>query len=413
MGYQQNITMIIIVLLVGLALYFTLTAEVPEQQVNKTVDTSEAEALLMKGIAFGKGQNSYTYSFTRDANGYSTTYTLTKGVNESMVEIENPISKKQAYFYDNDTILCIEFGKKSKCSSVKGDARLSNYLASLQAEFFSDARIEKNINDMNYLLSNNYVILNKEIKTKAVGNDSCSEVAYTIDFTNISLGEAARFGIGSNAPKLFLRSMCTDNSTGYRHEETLNYTFDGIMHTQAISLVSFKPGQPDNLTRPENLSKGAVDILSEERGEAIKLAKCFTEKEGTERESCVAKIALQLRRKDLCDISGSRKDQCLIAIVPITKDVTICDDISSLSFKDDCYTELAGAYKNSTYCSSIQNASKVSFCMKVSQPPKPVGNQTNTTNSSNGGGVDILDFMKQLDNNTANKSQENGTNSTG
>ena len=59
MEYQQTILLIAIAVLVGLALYFTLGAEVTEPPI---VDTAEVETLLMKGVEFGKGEDNYVYS---------------------------------------------------------------------------------------------------------------------------------------------------------------------------------------------------------------------------------------------------------------------------------------------------------------------------------------------------------------
>ena len=365
MEYQQTILLIAIAVLVGLALYFTLAVEVTEPPV---IDTAEVETLLMKGVEFGKGEDNYVYSYSKISDGYKTTYLLTKNENESMVEVQNPLSTKRIYFLSNDTILCIRYPMEETCSSVEGDSKLENYLNSLNAEFLDDSRIEKNRMDINYLLTWGYISLDPEVKNRTIGNKDCAGIEYTLDFSDISLSEAARFGISSTSPRLFMRTMCINNDTGSIYEETLDYTFEGIVHTYKFQLLSFKPDSAGAITPPENLSEGAVDILLQERKQQIKLAECFTAKEGEERERCIATIALELQRKDICEIAGERRDRCLVSIVPLTKDETICTAITDLSYKDDCYIELAGAYKDSAYCSNIQDASKLAFCMEVSTP---------------------------------------------
>lgn len=388
---QQNLVLLFIALLVAAALFFTLSAKTQAPQANETAATP-SEDLLLKGIGFGEGETDYVYSFTRTYNGYDTHYRLTKDGNESMAEIKSPLSQKQVYFLENDTVLCIEYGKKQGCSSVEGDARLDSYLNSIKAEFFSDAKIDKNFDDMEYLLDKGYVTFQGGIIPKTINGTSCGEVVYTLDYSNITLGDAARFGIGSTAPKLFMRSMCIDNSTGYRLEETLNYTYNGMQHQHVTRLVSFSSGGAEGITPPENLSKGAVDILIEERSDQLELNECFTEKEGEERESCVSKIALRSKKPDLCSLSGSRMDLCLISIVPLTKDVSICGLISSEGYKDDCYIELAGAYKNGTYCGSILNQSKVEYCMNVSMPI-----QKENQAEDNESGMDSMDILNYIE----------------
>ncbi len=416
MGYQQKTLLIIITALVALALYFALSAEVEEPL---PAEATEAKALLMKGIEFGKGQENYVYSYNKIADGYKTTYVLTRNGDEGVVEVQNPLSLKRVYFLTNDTILCISYPTEETCSSVKDDARMENYLSSLEAEFFDDSRIDRNKADMEYLLERGYVKLEPETRNKTLGNTVCTEITYSIDYQNVSLSEAARFGISSSSPRLFMRTMCVNNETGFRNEETLNYSFEGMMHTYKSQLLSFKAGSAGTITPPENLSEGAVDVLFQERTQQLKLAECFTNKEGEEREKCVSTIALQLRRKDICEMAGARRDRCMVSIIPVTKDETICTAITDPSYKDDCYIELAGAYRNSTYCSNIQNASKLAYCMEVATPPEelpeeeaPEDNETMNDSASNESEMDILDFMEYIDEEGSGTST-NESNSTG
>jgi hypothetical protein len=417
MGYQQKTLLIIITALVALALYFALSTEVEEPPA----ETAEVKSLLMKGIGFGKGQENYVYSYNKISDGYKTTYVLTKSGDEGVVEVQNPLSLKRIYFLSNDTILCISYPVEETCSSVKNDARMGNYLDSLETEFFDDSRIDRNKADMEYLLEHGYAKLEPETRNKTIGNAVCTEMTYSLDYQNVSLSEAARFGISSSSPRLFMRTMCINNETGYRNEETLNYSFEEMMHTYKSQLLSFKAGPAGTITPPENLSEGAVDVLFQERTQQLKLAECFTSKEGEEREKCVSTIALQLRRKDICEVAGTRRDRCMVSIIPVTKDETICTAINDPSYKDDCYIELAGAYKNSTYCSNIQDASKIAYCMEVASPPEepldegtPEDNETMNDSASNESEMDILDFMEYIDEEgSGNQTGTNESNSTG
>ena len=419
MGFQQNVMILIVVVLVALALYFALSTEAPEPPP-VTDNATEAESLLMKGIEFGKGHDNYVFSYAKIADGYETTYKVTQNEQEGIVEVQNPLSSKRIYFLSNDTILCIRYPDEETCSSVKDDSRLENYLESLKVEFFSDSRIEKNKRDMEYLVAHGYASLEPEIKSKTVGTHGCDEISYTLDYSNITLSEAARFGIGADAPRVFERSMCVDNKTGYRWEETMNYTLLSLSHTYIFRLLSFESGSVGTITPPENLTEGAVDVLFEERKQLIEFAECFTTKEGEERERCIATMALQLRRTDLCELAGGRKDRCLVSLVPLLKDEAICTAITDPSYKDDCYIELAGAYKDSSYCDNIQDASKIAFCMEAATPPaeEPIPEElpedNETMNDTNESGVDILDFMEYIDQYDSDENQtENESNSTG
>jgi len=65
-------------------------------------------------------------------------------------------------------------------------------------------------------------------------------------------------------------------------------------------------------------------------------------------------------------LAGSKVNICLVSLVPITKNKGICDTITDSFYKDDCYIELAGAYKNSSYCELVMNTSKLAQCNSAS-----------------------------------------------
>ena len=420
MEYQKKL-LLITALLVVVALYFAVTTVPP-----KPVDNSPVQNLLMKGIVFGKGQANYAYSFSEITDGYKNSYVLVKNVNESAIELDNPLSSKKAYFMNNDTILCVKYVGNETCSSIADNVDLSNYVAFLQSKFFNDQIIDRNTADMQYLLDRKYVTLNPEIITKKVSGIDCSQIKYVLDLSNLTLDEAAKFGINSNSPKVFYWSMCVDNKTGYLYERQFSYMYNNLNHTSTYTLGSMRPGTTIPITQPE-LVPGVIVVLQKEREQQIRLASCFTDKQGDEQNKCVSVIALDLHRKDLCELAGPRRDRCLVSLIPVTKDETTCPMIGNQSFKDDCYIELAGAYKNSTYCGNIVNQTKITQCMGAAKPNPPastivdnnstivsnVGNVTN--NQTNVTKIDeqkLLNYIETKTTNVTNSSVVNATNSS-
>ena len=160
-------------------------------------------------------------------------------------------------------------------------------------------------------------------------------------------------------------------------------------------------------------SGDAVAVLSDEKQQQIAFAQCFTGKTGAEREKCVSDTALNLHRKDLCDYAGSRRDRCLVSLVPVTKDQTICLSLNDPSFKDDCYVELAGAYKDSSYCAQIADQTKLPECQDAAKPKnETAANNTNSTFNPDA----FLNYYDTLGKNAtenATGSASNSTNSTG
>ncbi len=400
----QNIVLLITILLVAVAVYFTLTLEEPqvEEPIVDEVDTSSVMGLLFKGLEFGSNQEDYVYKYSESSNGYKLTYTLTKSGNQTLVEIENPLVTKEVYFLENDTILCTDYLGEEVCSSVHNEDELDNYLESFRVKFFDDERISKDKANMQFLLNKGYVILDPEIKE----NSKCSQISYVIDFSNITLGEAAQFSMGSNSPKLFDYSMCINNNTGYVHQKTFNYSVGEMMHDYAFELISFQSSAPE-IEMTKNISEGAVLQLRHEREQTIKLAKCFTEKQGSERDKCISTLALELERDDLCPLAGERVDRCLVSIVPLTKDDTICDRVVDPNFKDDCYIELGGALKNETYCDMIVDLEKIETCKGISTPSE----QEEETETETDFEIDIEDFTGYVEEHGGIFEEENQTSS--
>jgi len=399
MEYQQKILLLVTGVLVVFALYLALTMTSPGE-----ADTKAAEALLMKAMGFGSDAKDYSYVFTEVMDDYKTTYTIARNGNESTVEVENPLSVKKAYFLNNDTILCISYpkGGNNICSTVQGMDDTQLYMKSLKANLLSDAMVSINTGNMKYLIAKGYAKPSPDMTNGSVGGKQCKWLSYVVDMSGLTLDEAARFGISTTSPKVFSWRMCVDDAAGYIYEKNFNYSFQNLQHIYDYKLDSYQPNGAGPITAPENVNEGAVKVLFNEREQQSKLAICYINQRGAERENCIADIALVNRNKAICELAGSTRDRCLVALVPLTKDITICPTIISPSFTDDCYIELGGALKNSTWCGSIQNQSKVGFCMNVSKP-KEAGSAP---------GIDIDKFLNYVDktndttNNTANGTGE-------
>jgi hypothetical protein len=424
MESQQKILMAVTIALVVFAIYLVFTT-IPAPAA-KPPDTTAAESILQKAVLFGKGLETYSYSFSETSNGYTTTYTLLKNGDEKEATIKNPLSTKNIYYLKNDTILCISYAGQDACSSVAGNAQMANYLSSISFKYFNDTIISRNEMDTGYLLKKGYIMLDPAVTKKTFGIHGCDAIGYVLDMTNISVDDAARFGVGSTTPRIFDWRMCVDNQTGYLYDRSFNYTYNGISYLSEFRLLSFNPGASAVISPPENLTGDAVALLFTEREQQVKLASCVTDKKGDERDKCVAAVALDLRRTDICSMAGGRKDRCLVSLVPLTKDKAICDMVTDPSFKDDCIIELAGAYKDKTYCINVKDPGKTPLCEQAAtpEPPKPPAQQNQTDGTANSTstqagnassgktGMDanaFLNYIDKIDRNTTTNASVNGT----
>jgi len=326
--------------------------------------------------------------------------------------------------------LCITYGDGQGCSYISGNADAENYLNSISANFFNDTVINANDHDATYLLERGYIMLDPTVSKETINGHGCDAIDYIENMTNVTVDDAARFGIGATTPKIFYWSMCVDNKTGYLYDRTFNYTYNGINYTSEFQLISLVPNA-QAITPPQNMSGDAIEVLMNERTEQTYIAACITEKSGDERDKCVETEAREQERPDICLIAGARKDECLVSLVPLLKNVLICGSVTDPSYKDDCFIELAGAYKNDTYCSNIMNSSNIPICEQAAIPATipqmnqtlnetgnstmPIGNETgtnqtgNATPVSNATEAQVNAFMYYIDNTSASNTIKNGT----
>ncbi|NYZ74067.1 hypothetical protein H0O00_02910 [Candidatus Micrarchaeota archaeon] len=428
MEYQHKL-LLLAALLVVVALYVvaTMAPQQPEQ-----ADTSKEQALLLKSAGFGKGLGDYTYSYSETTNGYKTTYSLVNAGDSGIVEIGNPLSTKRIYLLPNDTILCIKYPIEESCSSIQQNTEMQNYISFARSKLFNDTNIAKAETDMQILLNRGYLHLDGGMEDVVVGTTTCRQVTYTIDYSNATVDDAARYGIGAASPKVYRITRCIEPESGLAYQTTMTYN-DKINNTRTTRVVSFKESAA-SITPPANLSGDAVEVFRKERADWLELALCYTDIQGDDRDKCLSGIALNLHRKDLCELAGGRNDMCLLSIVPYTKDETICLAISDSAYKDNCYGVLADVYKDSSYCANIQDSAKKEMCMEVAAPHGPAqdGNQTSSgnetgatdgagqTNASGDGGnqseVDINKLLDYIDKNTStkgNSTDTNGSNESG
>lgn len=356
---ENKLVLLLVLGLVVIAVYLAATAPATNLDVDDNESNSKAVDLLLKGLSFGKGIANYNYSYLEISNDYELTYKIEVKDDIKSITVQNPISNKTVFFLSNDTILCIDYDV-SVCSTVKNLSELKNYIESLEVKIINDDRIDNDKSSMAYMIANNLAIIDPETIEKG----DCTEVKYLLNFSNISLDQAAKFRISSTSPKIFKWSMCIDNLTGQIKEKSFSYEYQGINNTYQYKLINFNT-KIDSIIVPQNLTTGAIVTLSKEREQSVKIATCFAEKQGKEREKCISDRALVMKEPKICELAGLRRDQCLVSLIPKIEDRSICTLVHNSTFKDDCYIELSGKYKNDSYCININELEKRDFCTEI------------------------------------------------
>ena len=323
----------------------------------KPQPNAEAEQKIIEALKMGEGVESYTYKFKERYNNFETEYEIIKSGEDLLIKLKSPLSEQQAYFLQNKTIFCINFKGNSACSQVDNITEMEDYMQKLKTLAISDEKIEREVED--------FRIMKKYIEFKGVEErPECTQINYTIDFRNISFGDAARFKIGARSPKIFNWTQCISEDGRALYKSMEYETYTGAKTQYEYELLSFKEG--GRIEEPQNVSAGAVGLLKDERKLIAKIRGCYSKK-GEKRADCIRDSAIMEREPLLCELAEGKRDECYVGLVPLMKEEELCRKIEDSAFKDDCYIEMAGATKDENFCNNVEDESKKEYCREVAQ----------------------------------------------
>ncbi len=348
---------ITILLIIGGVVFLTQNKEMSGEV--EQPDNREYLQLIRDSLELGKDSEQYTYRFVEDFNGFETEYEIIKNGERTQINIINPLSSQQIYLFPNETIFCIQFKENEACSNITENEDMQLYLDRVTGRIITDDRINKDLRDFDYMVNKEYLTL-IEVQEK----EECTEIKYKIDFANITLTEAARFGIGGDSPKQFEWIHCIDSEKKPLWKE-LRYNSKSGETVFKYRLEEFKKSAP-TLRLPENISAGAVGHFRDERSLISTVGRCYNEAE--DKEDCVRDEAIIQKEPLLCSLAGDLKDACYVAMVPVMKNPEpLCDKVESKEMKEACYVELAGALKDNKYCMQITDSEKKELCEQAAQ----------------------------------------------
>jgi len=371
MNNQEKMLVAITVALIVMAVYITFVQ--PSQPV--VDETGHARDLLNTAIAVGGGQDEYYYSFKETSDGYPVEYVLFIKDGKKMIGISNPFADKEIYYLENDTILCEHFAGIDICSSVKNntDPYFVNYINSLETLFFDDFYISQRKQKMDFLFEEGHAVMSPDVEVKTINGKTCEEINYLIDYSTLSVVNANRYGIAAGLGKENW-TMCVDSAAGLAYYQSASYSYLGMPHEFYIELLE-ADWNPADMTVPENLTEGAYGVLLEEKGWQAQYQDCEAY-QGETKDNCITDIATILKSKKICELAGSWRDKCLLIVVSLKPDESICTTIEDSSIVDDCYLEMAYATKDSGYCSKIVDSAKQEDCINEASVEPPVQNIT-------------------------------------
>ncbi len=344
--------------------------------------SAQAEAIFMRGASAGENASAYTYAYTESSNGFLENYTLEYDGSISSVEVSSILSDRKLYFLKNDTVLCVDFAGASACSSVENVSGAASYVADMHDRLFNPAAIETMKADYAYMYNKSILTFSPDMQEMVLPDGrECTQIEYTIDYQNITLEDMSKLGVTAATPRIFQFVSCV-GTDGVIDQLYFNYTYQGSLYTAQQKLITADFATVPAINPPQNLSGDAFSIASDENTARDALFQCYlSQPEGEARGTCIQNIALELSDKDLCDAAGTVRDRCLVSFMPYIRDPSVCTTMSMPEFKDDCYIELAGAYKNSTWCNMVNDSTKKDYCLQIATQ-SPAENETPAANGT-------------------------------
>ncbi len=335
---------------------------------NETNTTNVSKQLYFDSLAAGKGVQSYYYAYREDRNGYLVKVTLEKNLNSTKITEQIPLSTRTLYTVDNKSVLCLKISQKDEsCTYAENTTYVNNYIGRLQSLLFNDEGIAKAGEDYR-LLAEKGLLTFENTEDSGTKLGKCTRFGFKIDYSELGIQDAARFGLGANSPLAYIGYFCVNSVDKNSYEKYFKYDFKGKSVYTNFTLLGYDFGKAPEISLPENVTNRlASTLIEEEKSDLAEFLSCYKKVEKKDVESCVYTYAVIKKNELACPyLSDRNKSQiCLLNVAVENKDDALCSRIDVQDYKDDCYVEIAGLTKNSGLCGRISNDDKTQLCKQA------------------------------------------------
>jgi eight-cysteine-cluster-containing protein len=338
--------------------------------------TEEAEQLFFDAIRKPLGHESYIYAYEETAsNGYTTKIFLTSSENYSYVKKEDAIFTRELFLTDNASILCLGTVNRELCTKISQNSTFNPYKYTLTRMLFDDGRIERTIENNEFLIKYGAVALQPSITEKTYNGKNCSEIAYTLDYSKLTVEQMNLIGMDPDSPEILMSkqynyTICIDPETKEVIHKSLTYLNFGepestqSITTQAVWDESFEVVFPKDLQEDTQMEEFYYALKQSQEN----YAKCLIDENF---ESCIRTEAILSKNERLCGMieETGAKDSCYLMVALEKGTPEICEYLSE-ELQADCYIEFAWRYKDADYCVKITDAEKRQECIGVVTEPE-------------------------------------------
>ncbi len=338
--------------------------------------TEEAEALFFAAMEKPLQYEKYIFAYTETAsNGYTDSVFVTSSGEASYVRKEDAIFTRELFLSENRSVLCLENVNRRLCTEIVQNSTFNPYKYTLSSLLYNSENIEKNKENNEFLIEHGAIVFEPNMSTKAYAGEECTEIAYTLDYSKLTVEQMRLIGMDPQTPEVLLSkeynfTLCIDPETKDVVYKSLSYLNFGVPETTDSITTQAEWGTHSPIEFPEEIAEDA-DI--EEFYEALKMsqqkyAACLIDENF---ESCIRTEAILSRNEKLCEliIDTEGRDGCYLNVALEKGVPLICEHIST-EVKDDCFMEFAWKYKDTSYCGQIENEQKQNECLAIVTEPE-------------------------------------------
>lgn len=335
----------------------------------------EVEALFFAAMEKPLGYEEYTYEFEeRASNGYSVRILLVQGSNYTHIKKEDAIFTRELYLADNTTILCLENVNRKVCSDIAQNSTFNPYTITLQSLLFDHDRIEQGKANNELFIEYGAIEFAHTLDEKEYGGKNCTELAYTLDYSKLTLEQLRVVGMDPKSPEILLSkeykfTLCIDPETNDVVHKSLGYMNFGVPESTESFTLQAVWGEAQEVEFPGEVGGEMEmdDFYYFLKRSQENYAKCLIDEDF---DNCIRSEAISSRNERLCELidDAVKKDGCYLSVALEKGTPSLCNMLSPELF-EDCYMEFAWKYKDVAYCGQIQNETKKAECMGLVTEP--------------------------------------------
>ena len=338
---------------------------------------AEAEELFFAAMDKPLQYDEYIFAYTETAsNGYADSVFISSSGTESYVKKEDAIFTRELFIGKNKTVLCLENVNRVLCTEVEQNSSFNPYVYTLSSLLYDSDKIRKNKENNELLIEYGAIVFHSRMPTKTYGERECIELSYTLDYSKLTVEQMRIIGMSPQTPEVLLSkeynfTLCIDPENHDVVHKSLSYlNFGSPESTESITTQAEWGEVYEEFVFPTDISE---DVDMNEFYQALKMsqtnyANCLLDENF---DSCISSEALLSKNERLCELvtSVDKRDQCYLMVALDKGSPLICEYISP-EVQDDCYIEFAWKYKDTIYCGKITNITKQDECLNIVTEPE-------------------------------------------